>query len=200
MLPQEVLDALGQPLDESLVSTNQYAPGGSSDYIKIGDVMKQANRIFGIGNWGYELASLHSTEVNGVTTYYGSVKVTIEGAHPMTNVGVGIVAKSQNEPETPNGHGTAIKAVVANGITRALRAFGPQFGEGLGQRGGARSATSRPPSGEPSRPASPQRTPAAARPSPSPRGGMKPCSTDGCNNQTSQDYCMVCQNEMAARE
>ena len=55
-LPPAVTGALGQPLDPHLVSRRKGRAGRIYDYLEGHTVIDQANRIFGYGGWGYELA------------------------------------------------------------------------------------------------------------------------------------------------
>ena len=55
-LSPAVTQALGQPIDPALVSQRKGRGGKSFDYLEGHVVIEQANRIFGFGGWGYELA------------------------------------------------------------------------------------------------------------------------------------------------
>ena len=55
-LPPAVTNALGQPLDPALVSQRKGRAGRTYDYLEGHVVIDQANRVFGFGGWGYELA------------------------------------------------------------------------------------------------------------------------------------------------
>ncbi len=133
-LPPAVTQALGQPLDESLVSQRKGRGGRSFDYIEGHAVIDQANRIFGYGGWGYELVgdvTLRRVEtVDGQTGevkvslgYSAPVRVTVAGALPRTDLGVHPVTEDNFD-----GHDTAMKAAVTDGMKRAFRSFGGQFG------------------------------------------------------------------------
>ena len=107
------------------------------DYIEGHTVIDQANRIFGYGGWGYELVgdvSLRRIEKVDVSTgelrvtfaYSAPVRVSVNGAPSRTDIGFHIVAE-----DTPEGHDTACKGAVTDGLKRALRSFGDRFGNGL---------------------------------------------------------------------
>ena len=126
-----------QPLDPALVSQRQGRGNRSYDYIEGHTVIDQANRIFGYGGWGYELVgdvSLRRIEKLDVSTgelrvtfaYSAPVRVTVNGAPSRTDIGFHIVAE-----DTPEGHETACKGAVTDGLKRALRSFGDRFGNGL---------------------------------------------------------------------
>ena len=111
--------------------------GRSFDYLEGHAVIDQANLIFGYGSWGYELAgdvTLRQVETVDTQTgevkvslgYSAQVRVTVAGALPRTDIGVHPVAE-----DTFDGHDTAIKAAVTDGMKRAFRSFGVQFGNGF---------------------------------------------------------------------
>ena len=136
-LPPAVTNALGQPLDPSLVSQRKGRAGRTYDYLEGHAVIDQANRIFGFGGWGYELAGdVTLREIETVDTKTGEVKlthvysapvrVTVPGAPPRTDIGFNSVAE-----DNAGGHETAIKGAVTDGMKRALRSFGVQFGNGF---------------------------------------------------------------------
>ena len=136
-LPPAVVSALEQPLDPALVSHRQGRGNKSYDYIEGHTVIDQANRIFGFGGWGYELVgdvSLRRIEKVDVSTgqlrvtfaYSAPVRVSVNGAPSRTDIGFHIVAE-----DTPEGHDTACKGAVTDGLKRALRSFGDRFGNGL---------------------------------------------------------------------
>ncbi len=136
-LPPAVVSALQQPLDPALVSQRQGRSNRWYDYIEGHTVIDQANRIFGYGGWGYELVgdvSLRRIEKVDVSTgqlrvtfaYSAPVRVSVNGAPSRTDIGFHIVAE-----DTPEGHDTACKGAVTDGLKRALRSFGDRFGNGL---------------------------------------------------------------------
>ena len=136
-LSPAVSQALGQPLDPALVSQRKGRGGRSFDYLEGHAVIDQANLIFGYGSWGYELAgdvTLRQVETVDTQTgevkvslgYSAQVRVTVAGALPRTDIGVHPVAE-----DTFDGHDTAIKAAVTDGMKRAFRSFGVQFGNGF---------------------------------------------------------------------
>ena len=156
-LAPAVTQALGEPLDPELVSRREGRGGKLYDYLEGHVVIDQANRIFGYGGWGYELVGdvtlrrvesvdPRTGEVKVASAYSAPVRVTVAGALPRTDVGVHPVAE-----DTVDGHDTAMKAAVTDGLKRAFRSFGVQFGNGF-------YGDQAPSSGS----AQPQRTPAKA--------------------------------------
>ena len=136
-LSPAVVSALEQPLDPALVSRRDGRGNRQYEYIEGHTVIDQANRIFGYGGWGYELVgdvSLRRMEKVDVRTgevkvsyaYSAPVRVTVNGAPSRTDIGFHIVAE-----DTPEGHDTACKGAVTDGLKRALRSFGDRFGNGL---------------------------------------------------------------------
>ncbi len=136
-LSPAVVSALGQPLDPELVSQRQGRGNKSYDYIEGHTVIDQANHIFGYGGWGYELAGdvtlrriekvdTRTGEVRVSFAYSAPVRVTVNGAPSRTDLGFHIVTE-----DNPEGHETAAKGAVTDGLKRALRSFGDRFGNGL---------------------------------------------------------------------
>ena len=136
-LPPVVTQALGQPLDSTLVSQRKGRGGRVFDYLEGHVVIDQANRIFGYGGWGVELVGdvtlrrietvdTQTGEVKVSLGYSAPVRVTVAGALPRTDIGVHPVTEDNFD-----GHDTAMKAAVTDGMKRAFRSFGPQFGNSL---------------------------------------------------------------------
>ena len=133
-LSPAVSQALGQPLDPALASQRKGRGGKSFDYLEGHIVIAQANRIFGYGGWGYELVgdvtlrrietvNPQTGEVKVEQGYSAPVRVSVAGALPRADIGVHPVAE-----DTFDGHDTAIKGAVTDGLKRAFRSFGVQFG------------------------------------------------------------------------
>ena len=129
--------ALSQDLDPSLVRQRRGRAGRVYNYLEGHSVIDQANRIFGYGGWGYNLqgdVTLRRMESTDPRTgemkvsygYSAPVRVTVVGAQPRTDIGFHAIVE-----DTPDGHDTAIKGAVTDGMKRALRSFGVQFGNSL---------------------------------------------------------------------
>ena len=136
-LAPAVTQILAQPLDPELVSQRKGRGGKSFDYLEGHAVIDQANRIFGYGGWGYELVGdvtlrqveevdSQTGEIKTASAYCAPVRVSVAGALPRTDIGVHPVAE-----DTVDGHDTAIKGAVTDGMKRAFRSFGVQFGNGF---------------------------------------------------------------------
>ena len=136
-LPASVTEKLAQPLDPSLVSQRKGRGNRNFSYVEGRTVIDQANRIFGFGGWGHELVgdvtlreldqvNTQTGEVKRIRAYSATVKVTVPGAPPRTDVGFQPVSD-----ETAEGNETAFKGAVTDALKRAMRTFGPQFGNSL---------------------------------------------------------------------
>ena len=136
-LSPAVSQALGQPLDPGLVSQRKGRGGRVFDYLEGHIVIAQANGIFGYGGWGYDLVGdvtlrrietvdSQTGEVKVDQGYSAPVRVTVAGALPRTDIGVHPVAEDNFD-----GHDTAMKGAVTDGLKRAFRSFGVQFGNGF---------------------------------------------------------------------
>ena len=133
-LPPAVTKSLAQPLDPALISQRKGRAGMVYHYLEGHAVIDQANRIFGHGGWGYDLVGNvtlrqleavdpRTGEVKTSSAYSAPVRVRVVGAPSRTDVGFHAVAE-----DTPDGHDTALKGAVTDGLKRALRSFGVQFG------------------------------------------------------------------------
>ena len=136
-LPPSVIKELETPLDPALVSQRKGRAGRTYSYIEGHTVIDQANKVFGIGGWGYELVGdvtlreieqvdPKTGEISRIRAYSAPVRVTVPGAPSRTDIGFHAVAE-----ETAEGHDTACKGSVTDGLKRALRSFGDQFGNCL---------------------------------------------------------------------
>ncbi len=136
-LSPAVTQALGQPLHPALVSQRKGRKGQVFDYLEGHVVIDQANSIFGYGGWGYELfgdvtlrqietVDSETGEIKTASAYSAPVRVTVAGALPRTDIGVHPVVE-----DTLDGHDTALKGAVTDGLKRAFRSFGLQFGNGF---------------------------------------------------------------------
>lgn len=139
-LPQEVLDLLDQPLDAALVRERAREDGTVFAYLEGEAVVNQANRIFGFGGWGAEalgepryqaidVIDPSTGEVLALGFYTVAVRVSVSGCPPKGDIGSGLVTE-----RTLEAHSNAAKAAVTDGIKRAFRQFGQQFGSNLNER------------------------------------------------------------------
>ena len=136
-LPPAVAAELARPIDPALVSQRRGRGGKTFSYIEGHVAISEANRIFGFGGWGYEVSGeivlreietvdRGTGEVTRTLAYSAPVRVTVPGAPPRTDIGFHAVTE-----ETADGHETAMKGAVTDGMKRALRSFGSRFGNDL---------------------------------------------------------------------
>ena len=136
-LPPAVTQRLADPLDEGLVSQRRGRGNRSFAYLEGSTVIEQANKVFGHGGWGYELVGdvtvregesvdRETGEAKSWRAYAATVRVTVPGSQPRTDVGFQALAD-----DTVEGHETAWKGAVTDALKRALRSYGDQFGNGL---------------------------------------------------------------------
>ncbi len=132
-----IVAKLDAPLDPSKVSTLTFG-GRNAPYLEGWYVISAANGIFGYDGWSYEVLSVEpisswnvtrtrrteTVEVR-VTLYQARVRVEALGTS-RTDVGTNIA-----EDATAEAHETAIKGAATDGLKRALRTFGAQFGNEL---------------------------------------------------------------------
>ncbi len=134
---QEQLELLVQPLDPKRVKHRSGGGGMQLSYLTGYDVINTANRIFGYGNWGYDLLGVELNSVNGengdiVGGYYAArVKLTITGCQPITEEGVCPVQEGRNPRARIDAHDMARKGAITDALKRALRCYGDQFGNSL---------------------------------------------------------------------
>ena len=136
-LPPRVTKELSQPLDPALVSSRRGRGNRTYPYLEGHVAISQANRVFGHGGWGYEVAGdvtlreirsvdPKTREVRTSHAYAATVRVDVSGAPSRTDVGLHAV-----NDDTVEGHETAYKGAVTDALKRALRSFGDQFGNAL---------------------------------------------------------------------
>ncbi len=145
MLPASVIALLDEPMDVERVKTRK-APGGDIvPYIPGDDAIDNANRIFGY-QWSSEVRAIRyvrseertvtrwdaaqqqrvpTGEVKPTGIYYAIVAVT---AYGIRKSDVGRCICDGNAPEA---HDMAIAGAVTDGLKRALRQFGRQWGNEL---------------------------------------------------------------------
>ena len=186
-LPPAVTNALGQPLDPALVSPAQ---GPRRAHLRLPRRPRRhrpGQPHLRIRGWGYELAGdvtlrqienvdTKTGEVKTTSFYSAPVRVTVPGAPPRTDIGFNAVAE-----DNADGHETAVKGAVTDGMKRALRSFGVQFGNGFYGDQPAEEANGRRPAARQTGRASggntrPQRAPAQAKAASGPDNVPAPAS------------------------
>ena len=146
-LAPAVAQQLDAPLDTSLVAQRKGRAGHTFPYLPGRVAIQQANRLLGFGGWGYDLVGevtpreittrdAQTGAVEHATAYTASVRLTVLGVPPRTDVGFQVVAE-----ESAQGHETAYKGAVTDALKRALRTLGAQFGNDLAGDGGSSGGT-----------------------------------------------------------
>lgn len=131
-LTEEQIAELKKPLDESRIQRRK-AQFGTVEYLQTHDIIVRANEIFGFGGWQREIKRLeriYQEEVEGVYNvgYLCEYRIKV-GDVVHEDVGFG---SSANQHDLAQAHETAVKGAVSDALKRCFRAFGPQFGLGLG--------------------------------------------------------------------
>ena len=128
---------LAYELDSSRIKSRSKG-NVSLSYLEGFDVIETANKIFGYGNWSYNISKLEqvSQELNhnqnNVICYKAVIQITVHDLqHSKTvsreDVGFGIgIAKT-----LADAHEGGAKEAVTDAIKRTLRSFGNQFGNSL---------------------------------------------------------------------
>lgn len=132
MLSEQQIASLEQPLDQERVKYRRQA-GRHISYLEGYDVIDRANAIFGFEGWSYAVLDTAFVRMGEVGFYQATVRVWVGGAE-RTDVGVGDVAFPRDrglDGATADAYGTALKGAVTDGLKRALRTFGNQFGNSL---------------------------------------------------------------------
>lgn len=131
----EQIAQLNTPLSSTLIKQRQGGGGTRLSYIKGKTAIDIANQIFGFGRWGYEVTSrdfVQSKAEDGtiMAEFYTADIVLQLADSPFTfpGDGVGVVAAKGPRAEA---HEKARKEAVTDALKRALRHFGPQFGNDL---------------------------------------------------------------------
>lgn len=138
MLSAETRLLLAEPLDPTRVSKRDGGGGRQLSYLEGHDVIRTANRIFGVGNWGYVVKDLvqagqeqieRNGKVGAHVGYLATVEVWIKsdgyGAVTISDVGYG---DGQDYGSFVKPHELAAKEAVTDGVKRCLKNFGDQFG------------------------------------------------------------------------
>lgn len=132
MSREEVLQKLGKPLDPSRVRQRDAGRGRQVPYIEGHDAITTANDVFGFDGWSYRVEDVNVLVTGQGRLLYRAV-VTVEAIGvKRTDLGSAIVEVRRDTGEdSPDGHDMAIKGAVTDGLKRALRTFGAQFGNEL---------------------------------------------------------------------
>ena len=130
-LESDVKLALAQPLDPHRVTVGRSGPLNGIKYLEGEDVIRTANRIFGYGEWGFELLSQpwvieKSEQGNNATPYEvwaAHGRLSVSGGGSFADVGTCV-----RQGKGSGGLEMAIKGAVTDCVKRCLRNYGDQFG------------------------------------------------------------------------
>ena len=122
----DILNLLEQPLDTERISTRSQS-GRQLSYLETWDVIATANQIFGYDGWTYAVQRIDPDQ-------FGVQAIVMVRAGGVIRSDVGYCAYAIRQGETePRAQAveTAIKGAVSDGLKRAMRSFGDQFGNSL---------------------------------------------------------------------
>lgn len=137
-LAEEVITKLAAPLDPTRVKKREGGGGRSLSYLEGHDVIRTANVVFGPGEWSYLVETLDCLgEEPVIKTYNGQTREGFRVAYraivevrvgdvAFSDVGFGDAMEYTGSKLTP--HELASKEAVTDGLKRALKNFGDQFG------------------------------------------------------------------------
>lgn len=130
-LESDVKLALAQPLDPHRVTVGRSGPLNGIKYLEGEDVIRTANRIFGYGEWGFELLSQpwvieEGSQGSNHTKYQvwaAHGRLMVSGGGSFADVGTCV-----RQGDGSGGLEMAIKGAVTDCVKRCLRNYGDQFG------------------------------------------------------------------------
>ena len=118
-------------LDDNLVEHLPAAAGGFA-YMQGAIIIEQLNALFGFEGWAYEVKKITAMEGGeGAGWFYAEVRLSVDGAGVRDDVGVGVVNVTREGSVAHDAEQKAIKSAVTDGLKRAARTFGEQFGNRL---------------------------------------------------------------------
>lgn len=139
-----VVKLLNEPLPEEAIKQREGGGGRMLDYLEGWWVKKNANRIFGVGNWDYTPVFDQMKHIplpptaSGKTTGLYTVPVNLTVRIVKSSTEVETVVRSDIGVTQYYGELSkemAIKGCVTDGLKRCLSSFGEQFGLGLYDKG-----------------------------------------------------------------
>ena len=137
MFNDKQTQVLAYELDNNRIKSRQKG-NITLSYLEGFDIIETANRIFGYGNWSYDISTLEdvSSEINhnqnNVLCYKAVVKITVYDIQHSKNVSREDVGFGTGISKTlADAHEGGAKEAVTDAIKRTLRSFGNQFGNSL---------------------------------------------------------------------
>jgi len=126
----EQIERLRAPLDKQRIKREKQGSRMVS-YIEGWDAIATANDIFGFDGWEYAVLGIRNVggwenrKGETVCLYEATVEVIVGGVRRV-DIGTNITSG-----DTAEAHETGVKGAVTDGLKRALRTFGNQFGNSL---------------------------------------------------------------------
>ena len=121
---QEQAQELARPLSQAFIKERPGPGSKQLKYITGKTAIDTANRIFGVGKWGYRVLSQARETAGDQEFYTADIELYVLGCpFPFPGQGEGIPAKATAEQ-----YAKARKEAVTDALKRALRHFGDQFG------------------------------------------------------------------------
>ncbi len=137
MFNDKQIKTLEDELDSSRIKTRDKGNINLS-YLEGFDVIETANNVFGFGNWSYTVSKLEQvsqeTNVNQnyVVCYKAVLRVIVYNNTHTINVDREDVGFGTGIAKTlADAHENGAKEAITDGLKRALRSFGNQFGNSL---------------------------------------------------------------------
>lgn len=137
MFNKNQIEVLNKELDSSRIKTREKG-NVSLSYIEGFDVIDTANLIFGYGNWSYLISKLEQVSQeqnhnqNYVVCYKAVVKLIVKDENHTKSISRQDVGFGTGVSKTlADAHENAGKESVTDGLKRAMRSFGNQFGNSL---------------------------------------------------------------------
>ena len=137
MFNKNQIEILNQELENSRIKTREKG-NVSLSYIEGFDVIDTANLIFGYGNWSYLISKLEQVSQeqnhnqNFVVCYKAVVKLIVKDENHTKSISRQDVGFGTGVSKTlADSHENAGKESVTDGLKRAMRSFGNQFGNSL---------------------------------------------------------------------
>eukprot|EP01133_Synstelium_polycarpum_P018056 gene18056-21562_t len=133
----KISQMLQEKYPSELVRTKKMKQG-ERVFAQIGDVVNQANRIFGVGGWSLQVISsarelLEEYENNVIyVSYISHVRVTLQDGVFKDEVGhFSNKMTCRDDREKATHFGNVRKSSISDGVKRALKLFGSSLGNGL---------------------------------------------------------------------
>ena len=137
MFNKEQIEILNEELNSNRIKTREKG-NVSLSYIEGFDVIDTANLIFGYGNWSYLISKLEQVSQeqnhnqNYVVCYKAVVKLIVKDENHTKSISRQDVGFGTDVSKTlADAHENAGKESVTDGLKRAMRSFGNQFGNSL---------------------------------------------------------------------